>query len=45
MFEHLFEAIEVEAVPDVVLVDSAEEGVVFEVAEPADPAIVLFGGV
>ena len=42
MLEHLFESVEVEAVPDVVLVDSAEEGVVFEVAEPADPAVIFF---
>jgi hypothetical protein len=45
VFKHLFESIEVERVADVVFVDAAEVSVVFEVAEPADPAVVFLGGV
>ena len=41
MIEHLFDAIEIEIIADVLLVDFAEELVVFEVAEPADPADAL----
>ena len=39
VIEHLFESVEVEAVSDVLLVHFAEELVVFEVAEPADPSV------
>jgi hypothetical protein len=39
--EHLLEAVEVEAVADVLLVDLAEELVVFQTAEPADPPVAL----
>jgi hypothetical protein len=41
VLEHLFEAVEVETIPDVVLVYPAEVSVVLEVAEPADPAVVF----
>lgn len=41
MIEHLLDAIEIEIIADVLLVDFAEELVVFEVAEPADPADAL----
>lgn len=41
MIEHLLDAIEIEIIADVLLVDFAEELVVFEVAEPADPAHAL----
>jgi hypothetical protein len=40
--EHLLESVEIEAIPDVLFVDLAEELMVFEVAEPADPAVALF---
>ena len=43
--EHLFESIEIEGVADVLFVNLAEELVVFEVAEPADPAVALLGAV
>lgn len=43
--EHLLESVEVEGVADVLLVDLAEELVVFEVAEPADPAVALLRAV
>ena len=39
--EHLLESVEVEAIPDVLLVNFAEELVILEVAEPADPAVAL----
>ena len=45
VLKHLFESVKVEAVPDVILIDSAEKGVVFKIAEPANPAVVFFGGV
>ena len=45
VLEHLFEAVEVETIANVVLVDPGEKGVVFEVAEPADPAVVLLRSV
>jgi hypothetical protein len=41
MIEHLLESVEVEAVSDVLLIDLAEELMVFQIAEPADPAITL----
>ena len=40
MVEHLFEAVEVEAVADEVLLDLAEEVVVLKAAEPLDPALL-----
>ena len=40
--EHWFESVEVEIVPDVVLVDPAEELVVFQSAEPVDPPEGVF---
>ena len=45
VIEHLFESVEVEAISDVLLVHFAEELVVFEVAEPADPSVWLFWAV
>jgi hypothetical protein len=45
MIEHLLEAVEVEAIPDVLLVDLAEELVILEAAEPVDPAIALLRAV
>ena len=45
MVEHLFEPIEIEGVAYVLFVDLAEELVVFEIAEPADPAVALLGAV
>ena len=39
--EHLLESVEVEAVADVLLVHLAEELVVLETAEPADPPVAL----
>ncbi len=39
--EHLLEAVEVEAVADVLLIYFAEELVVLQVAEPADPPVAL----
>ena len=41
VLEHLLEAVEVETIPDVVLVYPAEVSVVLEVAEPADPTVVF----
>ena len=41
MVEHLFEAVEVEAVADVLLVHAAEELVVLQVAEPVYPPVAL----
>ena len=41
MVEELLEAVQVEAVADVFLVHAAEELVVLQVAEPADPAVAL----
>ena len=41
MIECLLEAIEIEVIGDVVFVDLAEKLVVFEVAEPPDPAFTL----
>jgi len=38
IIEHLLDAVEVEVVADVLLVDFAEELVVLQVAEPAYPA-------
>jgi hypothetical protein len=40
MVELLLNAVEVEVVPDKLLVDLAEELVVLQVAEPLDPAAV-----
>lgn len=45
MVEHLLEAVEVEAVADVLLVDLAEELVILEVAEPADPPVAFLRAV
>ena len=45
VFKHLLKSIQIEAIPDVILVDSGEEGVILEVAEPTDPAVVLFRAV
>ena len=45
MLEHLFKSVEVEAIPDVVFVNSREEGMIVEVAEPTDPSVVLLGRV
>lgn len=45
MIEHLFDAVKIEVIADVLFVDFAEELVVFEIAEPADPADALFGTV
>jgi hypothetical protein len=39
--EHLLEAVKIEAVADILLVDFAEELVVFQTAEPTDPSIAL----
>jgi hypothetical protein len=39
--EHLLEAIEIEAVADVLLVNFTEELMVFQTAEPTDPSITL----
>ncbi len=41
MIEHLLEAVEVEAVADVLLIYFAEALVVLQVAEPADPPVAL----
>jgi hypothetical protein len=41
MIEHLLESVEVEAIANVVLVHLAEELVVLQVAEPADPPVAL----
>jgi hypothetical protein len=41
VFEHLFEAVEVEAISDIFFVNFAEEGVVFQAAEPVDPTVVV----
>ena len=41
MIEHLLEAVKIEAVADILLVDFAEELVVFQTAEPTDPSIAL----
>lgn len=40
MIELLFDAVQVEVVPDELLVDFTEELVVLQVAEPLDPATV-----
>ena len=45
MIKHLLETIEVETVGDVVLVDFAEELVVFDGAEPVDPPLAFIGAV
>lgn len=42
MVKHLFESVQIEAVPDVLLVNFGEEGVILQGAEPADPAIIFF---
>jgi hypothetical protein len=42
VIEHLLEAVEVETVPDIFLIDLTEELVVLEVAEPTNPAVTLF---
>jgi len=41
MLEHLFESVKIETIPNVVFIDSAEEGMILEVAKPADPTIIL----
>jgi hypothetical protein len=41
MIEHLFNPIKIEVVADVFFVDFAEELMILEVAEPADPADAL----
>lgn len=41
----LLDAVEVEGVPDELVVDFAEELVLLEVAEPLDPSCVLLGAV
>ena len=43
--KHLLESVEIETISDVLLIDFAEELMVFEVAEPADPAVALFGAI
>lgn len=43
--KHLLEPVEVEAVGDVLFVDLAEELVVFDCAEPVDPAFTVLGAV
>lgn len=41
MFKHLLESVKVEAISYVFFVNFAEEGVVFEAAEPVDPPVLL----
>jgi hypothetical protein len=41
VIEHLLEPIEVEAVPNVLFIDLAEELMILQVAEPADPPVAL----
>ena len=43
VIELILESIEVEAVPDVLLIDFAEKLVVFQVAEPTYPPVTLLG--
>lgn len=45
MVELLLDAVEVEGVPDELVVHLAEELVVLEIAEPLDPSSVLLGAV
>ena len=45
VIEHLLEPVQIEAVPDVLLIDLAEELMVLEVAEPADPPVALLRAV
>lgn len=45
MIEHLLDAVKIEVVADVLLVDFAEKLVVLEVAEPAYPSDALLGTV
>jgi hypothetical protein len=41
MVEHLLDSVEVEIITNILFIDFAEELVVFEIAEPADPAYTL----
>lgn len=42
MIKFLFDAIQVEVIPDELLVDLAEELMVLQIAEPLDPAAIGF---
>ena len=45
VFKHLLKSIQIKAISDVILINSGEEGVIFKIAEPTDPAVVLFRAV
>jgi hypothetical protein len=45
MVKHLFQSVKIEAVTDVLFVNFAEELMVLQVAEPADPSVAFLGAV
>lgn len=41
MIKHLLESVEIEAIPDVLLVNLAKELMILKITEPTDPSITL----
>ncbi len=41
MIKHLLEPVEIEAIPDVLLVNLAKELMILKITEPTDPSITL----
>ena len=41
VLKHLFETVKIEAVSDVVFINSGEESMIVKVTKPADPSVVF----